>query len=65
MKFKLPSLPQDDDAKGIVVRVLSYEYYLKTFWLTFKDPYIEDYLKTKKLTLQTVSPTISPPKLTS
>jgi len=41
MKFKLPSIPDDDDAKGIVVRVISYEYYLKKFWLTFIDPYIE------------------------
>ena len=41
MIFKIPSIPEDDDAKGIVVRVLSYEYYLKHFWLTFKDPYIE------------------------
>jgi len=41
MKFKIPSIPEDDDAKGIVVRVLSFEYYLKPFWLTFKDPYIE------------------------
>ena len=41
MKFKLPSIPKDDDAKGIVVRVLSFEYYLKPFWLTFKDLYIE------------------------
>ena len=41
MRLKIPSIPQDDDAKGIVVRILSYEYYLKPFWLTFKDPYIE------------------------
>ena len=41
MKFKIPSIPKDNDAKGIVVRVLSFEYYLKSFWLTFKDPYIE------------------------
>ena len=41
MKFKLPTIPDDDDAKGIVVRVISYEYYLKKFWLTFIDPYIE------------------------
>jgi len=41
MKFKFPSIPKDDDAKNIVVRVLSFEYYLRPFWLTFKDPYIE------------------------
>tara|TARA_Y100000385_G_C13084270_1_gene635586 strand:- start:1241 stop:2599 length:1359 start_codon:yes stop_codon:yes gene_type:complete len=41
MKIKLPSIPDDDDAKGIVVRVISYEYYLKKFWLTFINPYIE------------------------
>ncbi len=41
MKIKLPSIPDDDNAKGIVVRVISYEYYLKKFWLTFINPYIE------------------------
>mgnify|MGYP001473761582 CR=1 FL=1 len=41
MKLKIPYIPDDDDAKGIVVRVLSYDYYLKHFWLTFRDPYIE------------------------
>lgn len=41
MKFKLPKIPQDEDAAGIVIKVLSFEYYLKPFWLTFIDPYIE------------------------
>ena len=41
MKFKLPSIPGNDDEKNIIVRVIYYEYYLKKFWLTFRDPYIE------------------------
>lgn len=48
------SIPEDDDARGIVVRVLDYTYYLKPIILTFKDPYIEvEYqIATRRLRLQ-------------
>jgi len=54
MKFAIPPIPIDQDAKGIVVRVISYEYYLKKFWLTFIDPYIEvEYqISTRRMRLQ-------------
>ena len=37
----LISIPPDDDAKGIVVRVLNHKYYLRSYTLRFLDPYIE------------------------